>query len=105
MLTMERLWRAYSDGKFGYVVQSRAFESKKVDRNFERFFERIGWKHKDGSLLRWLPEEKGDEFIYDLEKAPKGHLPLTSALRATQLLQGLLDHPAWAEEEFADVSF
>jgi hypothetical protein len=105
MATLERLWRAYSDGKFGYAVQRQAFESKKANKNFENFFERIGWKNKDGSLLRWLPEAKGDEFIYDLEKAPKGHLPLTSALRGTQLLQGLLYHPAWDLEEFADVKF
>jgi len=30
-----------------------------------------------------------------------GHLPLTSALRGTQLLQGLMDHPAWDLEEFS----
>ena len=147
MATLERLWRAYSDGKFGYAVQRQAFESKKANKNFELFFERIGWKNKDGSLLRWLPEAKGDEFIYDLDKArpphptpstaarptlaegpespadrrtpapassrrrtltalavsiwrqaPKGHLPLTSALRGTQLLQGLLYHEAWDRE-------
>ena len=98
MATMERLWRTYSDGKFGFAVQHKAFESKKCDRDFEKFFDRIGWKNKEGSLLRWLPEAKGDEFIYDLEKAPKGHLPLTSALRGTRLLEGLLDHPAWETE-------
>ena len=98
MATIERLWQAYSNGKFGYVVQARAFESKKVMGNFENFFDRIGWKNKDGTLLRWLPEAKGDEFIYDVEKAPKGHLPLTSALRGTQLLNGLLTHEAWDRE-------
>jgi len=103
--TIERLWQAYSDGKFGYSVQRAAFESKKVNRNFDLFFDRIGWKNKEGSLLRWLPEARGDEFIYDAEKAPKGHLPLTSALRGTQLLQGLLEHEAWDREEFADVKF
>jgi len=105
MSTIERLWRTYSDGKFGYAVQAKAFESKKVDKDFDKFFERIGWKNKEGSLLRWLPEVKADEFIYDLDKAPKGHLPLTSALRGTQLLKNLLSHPAWEEEEFKDVSF
>jgi len=105
MATLERLWRAYSDGKFGYAVQRKAFESKKVGGNFDKFFARIGWMHKDGALLRWLPEAKGDEFIYDLEKAPKGHLPLTSTLRGQQLLKGLLEHPAWDTEEFADVTF
>ena len=98
MATIERLWQAYSDGKFGYSVQRQAFISKKVNENFENFFERIGWKNKAGSLLRWLPEAKNDEFIYDAEKAPKGHLPLTSALRGTQLLNGLLTHPAWETE-------
>jgi len=59
----------------------------------------------NGSLLRWLPEEKSDEFIYDLEKSPKGHLPLTSTLRGTQLLERLMDHEAWKLEEFADITF
>jgi len=103
MSTIERLWQTYSEGKFGYSVQRAVFQSKKVTGNFENFFERIGWKNTEGSLLRWLPEAKGDEFIYDLEAAPKGHLPLTSALRGTQLLQGLLTHEAWDGEEFADV--
>jgi len=103
--TLERLWQHYSDGKFGYAVQAAAFATKKVDGNFDRLFERIGWKNKDGSLLRWLPEAKGDEFIYDLEKAPKGHLPLTSTLRGQQLLKGLLVHPAWETDEFKDIKF
>lgn len=98
MVTLERLWRTYSDGKFGYAVQHKAFETKKVGRNFDKFFDRIGWTNEEGALLRWLPEAKNDEFIYDLEKAPKGHLPLTSALRGTRLLEGLLDHPAWETE-------
>ena len=66
MVTLERLWRTYSDGKFGFAVQHKAFESKKVNRDFEKFFDRIGWKNKEGSLLRWLaaacgkpPEEPG----------------------------------------------
>jgi len=106
MATLQRLWYAYSGGKWGYAVQAQAFNQKKVARVYDRFFDRIGWKNKEtGSLLRWLPEAKGDEFIYDLEKSPKGHLPLTSTLRGTQLLEGLMDHPAWELEEFADVSF
>lgn len=100
MCTLERLWQTYSGGKFGYAVQRACFTSKKVDGKFEDFFQRIGWKHgkdadRPGALLRWLPEARGDEFIYDVEKAPMGHLPLTSALRGTQLLAGLMEHPAW----------
>lgn len=33
------------------------------------------------------------EFIYNAEDAPKGHLPLTNALRGTQLLEAILEHP------------
>jgi len=102
MATMERIWRAYSGNKFGYCVQREAFNSKKVGRDFDKFFDRIGWKNAEGSLLRWLPEEKSDEFVYDVDKAVKGHLPLTSALRGTQLLVGLMEHPAWDREEFAN---
>ncbi|KAL1527946.1 hypothetical protein AB1Y20_009317 [Prymnesium parvum] len=100
MATIERLWRAYSGNKFGYSVQRDVFNSKKVGRNFEKLFERIGWKNPDGTLLRWLPEAKSDEFIYDVEKAVPGHLPLTSTLRGTQLLQRLMDHKAWERDEF-----
>ena len=48
---------------------------------------------------RWFG---ADEFIYELDAAPKGHLPLTSALRGTMLLKELLKHPVWGEEEFKD---
>jgi len=101
MATIERLWLAYSGGKFGYSVQASIFGTKRVNRDFEAFFERIGWKNAQGSLLRWLPDKKNNEFIYELDKAPEGHLPLTSALRGTQLLAGLLDHSTWQREEFA----
>uniref|UniRef100_A0A7S0Q4D9 GUN4-like domain-containing protein n=1 Tax=Coccolithus braarudii TaxID=221442 RepID=A0A7S0Q4D9_9EUKA len=99
LASIERLWRAYSKDKFGYSVQSKIFNSKKVNCKFEDFFDRIGWTNDQGKLLRWLPD-KGNEFIYDLDKAPDGHLPLTSALRGTQLLEGLLAHPAMQREEF-----
>jgi len=105
MATIQRLWYTYSEGKHGYAVQAQAWESKRVMRNYDKFFERIGWKNKDGSLLRWLPEAKSDEFIYELDESPKGHLPLTSTLRGTQLLERLLTHEAWKLEEFADVTF
>jgi len=97
--TIDRLWRTYSGDKFGYSVQAEIFESKKVSGNFDRFFERIGWTNEEGNLLRWLPEEANDEFVYDVDKAVTGHLPLTSALRGTQLLGGLMTHSAWSEED------
>lgn len=45
--------------------------------------------------LRWFG---ANEFIYDVDKAPKGHLPLTSALRGTTLLKELMMHPVWETE-------
>lgn len=96
LATMERLWLAYSQGKFGYSVQRRIFNL--LDGDFERLFERIGWL-KDEKLLRWTAGE-GNEFLYDLKAAPKGHLPLTSTLRGTQLLQRLYKHPVWNTDEF-----
>jgi len=101
MATIERLWLTYSGGKFGYSVQSRFFKTKRVGRDFEKLFTRLGWRNKEGGLLRWLPD-KGNEFIYSLD-APEGHLPLTSTLRGQQLLDGLLNHPAWQLEEFKQV--
>jgi hypothetical protein len=99
LATIDRLWRTYSGNKFGYSVQSEIFNSKKVSGNFDTFFERIGWTNGEGSLLRWLPEAKQDEFVYDVDKAVAGHLPLTSALRGTQLLAGLMRHPAWDSDK------
>merc|ERR1711957_292780 len=62
----------------------------RVDRKLDNLYDRIGWQREDmggngdaksKKLLRWLPDAKSDEFIYDLERAPVGHLPLTSTLR------------------------
>ncbi|CAN0577152.1 unnamed protein product, partial [Ectocarpus sp. 12 AP-2014] len=45
--------------------------------------------------LRWFG---ANEFIYDVDRAPRGHLPLTSALRGTTLLKELMMHPVWETE-------
>lgn len=40
-----------------------------------------------------------NEFIWELnDDTPEGHLPLTNALRGTQLLKCILNHPAFVEE-------
>lgn len=93
LVTMERLWLQFSNGNFGYSVQKRVWDVEKG--NFDSFIRRIGWTKVDNGIerkLRWFGQ---NEFIYDLEKAPKGHLPLTSALRGTQLIKQLLTHPVW----------
>ena len=131
LATIERLWLAYSGGKFGYSVQVKALQGKKVNNNLEKLFDKIGWRNEKGQLLRWLPEKAGancrdassllcgplsspaphpplrppprqanNEFIYELDAAPEGHLPLTNTLRGQQLITALFKHPVWARDEF-----
>lgn len=98
LVTMEKLWLQFSDGKFGYSVQQRAWD---MDRgNFENFIRRIGWTVMDDELERKRKWFGANEFIYDLEKAPKGHLPLTSALRGTQLIRYLMEMPLWKQYDW-----
>ena len=96
LATMERLWLQFSNGNFGYSIQKRVWDIE--NGNFDNFIRRIGWttKMEDGSerKLKWFTKPN-NEFIYDPEKAPKGHLPLTSALRGTQLVKQLMEHPVW----------
>ena len=92
---VENLWLHYSDGKFGYTVQKDVWRRQKGV--FDRFCDKIGWTTEDDATgqarkRRWFGQS---EFFYTLQEAPKGHLPLTSALRGTQLLKALLQHPLW----------
>ena len=62
----------------------------------------IDWNLMDEGLERKRRWFGADEFIYELDKAPAGHLPLTSALRGTQLIKAIYKHPVWEQEQFAD---
>ncbi|KAL5204240.1 hypothetical protein ABZP36_009111 [Zizania latifolia] len=45
-----------------------------------------------------------DEFMWELnDGTPEGHLPLTNALRGTQLLGNILSHPAFEESQEVEV--
>ncbi|XP_055830200.1 tetrapyrrole-binding protein, chloroplastic [Solanum dulcamara] len=97
---IDSLWRKYSDNKFGYSVQKKIWNTK-VDRDFTNFFIKVGWMKKleieevDQYNYRAFP----NEFIWELKNdTPEGHLPLTNALRGTQLLKSILTHPAFVEE-------
>ena len=97
---VENLWLHYSDGKFGYTVQKDVWRRQKGV--FDRFCDKIGWTTKDevtgqARKRRWFGQS---EFFYTLQEAPKGHLPLTSALRGTQLLKALLQHPLWETNDW-----
>jgi len=114
MLTIDNLWVAYSRGKFGYSVQKKIWNGKKVVGDFNKFVQEIVWTKSPcggcegrpicsgctGTLKRWTPlGNSGNEYSYDLKTAPKGHLPLTSALRGTYLIENLLKHPAFGDEK------
>jgi len=86
--TMDKLWRAASNNKFGYSVQKEIFSQ--CQKRWAKFFKQIDWVQGENNNYRKWPME----FNYSLD-APRGHLPLTNALRGTQLFQAILEHPAW----------
>jgi len=98
LATIERLWNGFSGGKFGFTVQKKKFRQSKFD--FEAFCKKIGWTTTDGEVERKKRWFGASEFIYDVKKAPEGHLPLTSALRGTSLLKELLSHPVWDDDDW-----
>eukprot|EP00192_Tetraselmis_astigmatica_P018210 CAMPEP_0117668098 /NCGR_PEP_ID=MMETSP0804-20121206/11342_1 /TAXON_ID=1074897 /ORGANISM="Tetraselmis astigmatica, Strain CCMP880" /LENGTH=248 /DNA_ID=CAMNT_0005475915 /DNA_START=152 /DNA_END=898 /DNA_ORIENTATION=+ len=89
--TMDDLWRAYSDGKFGFSVQKNLWSQ--TSKRWPKFFKRINWVQGENNIYRKWP----GEFIYTKD-AEKGHLPLTNALRGTELLQAIFNHPAFVTE-------
>lgn len=98
MCTMERLWLTFSNGKFGYSIQKRIWDAERG--NFDSFIRRIGWTKIENGSERKLKWFGANEFIYSLDKAPQGHLPLTSALRGTQLIKELMSYPLWEEYDW-----
>ncbi|KAF3455671.1 hypothetical protein FNV43_RR00311 [Rhamnella rubrinervis] len=96
---IDSLWRQYSDNRFGYSVQKRIFE--KVNKDFTRFFLKVGWMKKlDTEIEQFNYRSFPSEFMWELnDDTPEGHLPLTNALRGTQLLNNILNHPAFMANE------
>ena len=68
--------------------------------DFETFCRKVGWTAKDGEVERKKRWFGASEFIYDVKKAPEGHLPLTSALRGTSLFMNLMKHPVWENDDW-----
>ena len=98
LATIEKLWLRFSGGKFGYSVQKRVSDIE--HGNFDNIIRRIGWTKVENGNERKLKWFGANEFIYNLEDAPKGHLPLTSALRGTQLFKQLMLHPVWEKYDW-----
>tara|TARA_Y100001968_G_scaffold297513_1_gene306615 strand:+ start:11043 stop:11762 length:720 start_codon:yes stop_codon:yes gene_type:complete len=84
LITLDRLWIAYSQGKFGFSVQGRLLD--KLGGNYERLWPKIGWK-KDGVWTRYP-----SAFDWTL-KAPDGHMPLINQLRGVRLMDAVLNQP------------
>jgi serine/threonine protein kinase len=71
--TIDQLWVQYSDGRFGFSVQKRIYQSlggtsKYDEKVAEKFGDKVGWRKKNQWLYyRDLPSR---------EDAPEAHLPL-----------------------------
>ena len=85
LLTIDRLWVAYSQSRFGLSIQGRLLDS--LGGKYDLLWPRIGWK-KDGIWTRYP-----SSFIWSVE-APEGHMPAINQLRGVRLLDSLLNHPA-----------
>ena len=84
LITIDRLWLAYSQSKFGFSRQGRLLDS--LGGRYELLWPRIGWK-KDGIWTRYP-----NSFDWSLN-APEGHMPAINQLRGVRLIHSLLNHP------------
>ena len=85
--TLDRLWKIYSQGKFGFSIQAKLLKS--VGKRYDLLWPRIGWK-KDGIWTRYP-----SAFSWSLD-APDGHMPLVNQLRGVRLMDSILRHPSIA---------
>ncbi|XP_052173219.1 tetrapyrrole-binding protein, chloroplastic [Diospyros lotus] len=99
---IDELWKQHSDGRFGYSVQKKIW--KKAKKDFTAFFLKVGWMKKlDTEVEQYNYRSFPTEFIWELtDQTPEGHLPLTNALRGTQLLNSILSHPAFDDDDNDD---
>ncbi|WP_038557189.1 GUN4 domain-containing protein [Synechococcus sp. KORDI-52] len=88
LVSLDRLWTVYSQGRFGFTAQARLLSA--LDGRYERLWPRIGWKC-DGVWTRYPAA-----FTWSIE-APEGHMPLINQLRGVRLMDSVLNHPALVE--------
>jgi len=67
--TIDQLWVKYSNGRFGFSVQKRIWES--VGKDYGEFGDRVGWQKGMFFNKEWL---NYSELTFSLN-APPGHLP------------------------------
>ncbi len=85
LVTIDRLWIAYSQGKFGFTKQASLLKS--LDGRYDRLWTKIGWKN-EGVWTRYP-----SSFNWSLN-APEGHMPLVNQLRGVRLMDAILNHPS-----------
>jgi len=91
LTTVDGLWQHFSKGKFGYAQQRKIW--RKCRSQFDKFAEETSW-----FTDKWKNRNWPDEFIYSVE-APVGHLPLTNCIRGAQVLDEILNHPAFEKKK------
>ena len=88
LVSIDRLWKIYSQGKFGFSIQAKLL--KTVGKRYDLLWPKIGWKN-NGIWTRYP-----SSFNWTLD-APDGHMPLVNQLRGVRLMDSLLRHPSIAE--------
>ncbi len=88
LLTIDQLWRVYSEDRFGFSKQRELWLG--LNQNWNRLWEKLAWKSDNV----WTRYPSG--FVWDLS-APIGHLPLSNQLRGVRMMEFLLCHPAWTQ--------
>jgi serine/threonine protein kinase len=91
--TIDQLWVKYSDGRFGFSVQKRIYQSFGGTREYnediwKKFGDNVGWI-KRGWREKWVYY---NDITFD-KKAPEGHLPTVGFLPK-------LDFIIWANNEY-----
>ncbi len=88
LLTIDQLWRVYSEDRFGFSKQRELWLG--LNQDWNRLWEKLAWK--SGNVWTRYP----GEFVWDTS-APVGHLPLSNQLRGVRMMEFLLSHPAWSQ--------
>ncbi|MGB3639077.1 MAG: GUN4 domain-containing protein [Rivularia sp. (in: cyanobacteria)] len=94
--TIDQLWVKYSDGRFGFSVQKRIWESVRGD--YVKFGDRVGWRKGMFLSKEWLYYKN---LTFSLE-APEGHLPI-GGNNGWLIVWGLMDRVLVLEGLFSRV--
>lgn len=100
--TIDQLWVKYSNGRFGFSVQKRIYQSLGGTRTYdekiwEAFGDTVGWRKN----TKWLED---DELLFS-KTAKTGHLPARARRGQTSRIFDDLKMRIWAESYDEDMGF